>query len=88
MEILHFAVYDEITSLYGMPFQAYNNQDAMRIFHRAVQDPETNLNKHPQDYSLYFVAKYDNETGEYINIQPKQLLLKASQISTAIEVQP
>lgn len=81
MIIYHFSVYDEITCLYNLPFQAHNINDAKRIFTTALHDPSTKLHQHPADYSLYYVATYDNETGTYINNSPKELILKGSQIA-------
>lgn len=76
MIIPHFSIYDEVTQIYNLPFQAHNINDAKRMFITASQDESTNLSKNPQDYSLYYVADYDNETGNYTTIHPKEFLLR------------
>lgn len=78
MIMYHFSIYDEVTLIYNLPFIAHNVNDAKRMFLTNMKNPNSNLHANPGDFSLYHVASYDNETGEYTNIFPKELILKGS----------
>ncbi|ALS03459.1 VP5 [Gokushovirus WZ-2015a] len=41
----------------------YNDASAVRNFEHAVQSPESLMRSHPNDYSLFKVGTFDNETG-------------------------
>ena len=61
-----FAVKDEIEG-FGNPIIASNKMKAMLIFGDEIQHPDSMLNKHPENYSLYALGTYDEETGEIIS---------------------
>jgi hypothetical protein len=39
----------------------------MRHFGDAVNDQSTMFNKHPEDYALYELGEYDDDTGQFKN---------------------
>lgn len=82
MEVHHYSIFDQVTQIFNLPFQAHNHNDAIRMFTNAAKDETTNLSKSPSDYNLYYVAIYDNEKGEYITISPKELIFKGSSLYT------
>lgn len=45
-----------------MFFQA--NGQAVRAFGDAVRDKSTEFGKHPEDYHLFLIGEFDNQTGE------------------------
>lgn len=61
-----FAVKDEIEG-FGSPIVASNKAKAMLIFGDEIQHPDSMLNKHPENYSLYALGQYNEETGEIIS---------------------
>ncbi|WNK13417.1 MAG: nonstructural protein [Microvirus sp.] len=71
-----YSVYDEVLQVFNLPFASINHRDAMRSLTSAALDPESRLAQHPKDYSLYFVATYDDSNGSYSNIQPPSLLVR------------
>lgn len=80
MEVKHYSIFDQITQIYNIPFQAHNHNEAIRMFTTAASDPSTNLSKNTSDYDLYYIASYDNETGDYTYQNPKELILKGSSL--------
>lgn len=63
MDLHLIAVYDKRAHEYTPP-QAYPTIGvAERGFYDAVNNPESHLNKHPEDYSLQHLGTYDSVSG-------------------------
>lgn len=44
---------------------------AIRSFQDEIKNPEGQMNKHPEDYELYHLGNFDEETGQFENLVPK-----------------
>jgi hypothetical protein len=77
-----FAVYDKKAQTFGKPFQAINKDVAGRIFITAVNDEKTDLAKYPEDYVLYHLGQFDDETGMMETASPESFIdgLSASKL--------
>lgn len=64
-----YTIRDNKVEAYGMIFQADNNLVAVRIIIDAANDQATLINKHPEDFNLYFVGVFDEQTG---NLHPEE----------------
>lgn len=74
-----FAVYDSKVATFGPPFMSNHINEAKRGFREAVNNPQTQLRKYPEDYSLMHLGSFDNQTGKYTNLTaPESLGLAAS----------
>lgn len=60
-----YSVYDSKAMTYGQPFHAINDGVAIRMFGGAANDPETTLNKFPEDFVLYHLGRFDDQSGRY-----------------------
>lgn len=65
------AVYDKKTALLDKPFLVRHVGEAIRDWDVVRKDKETKFGKTPEDFDLYQIAKYDDETGLYENLQPR-----------------
>lgn len=59
-----YAIYDRAASLFVdrilvLPADA----SARRLFQEALVDPRAEMSKYPRDYELYYVGKFDSESG-------------------------
>lgn len=75
-----FAVLDEKAKCFLPPFNAANNAVAVRMFDNGVQSPETLVSKYPEDYCLYALAEFDDNTGKYKAIEPIERVVKATEL--------
>lgn len=57
-----------------------NDACAIRNFEHAVRQPDSLLRSHPNDYALFCVGAYDNETGIVYPQVPPTLLTDASAV--------
>lgn len=64
METSLYSVYDSKARVYGHPFHAANDAVAVRMFADVCNDPDTTINKHPEDFILFKMARFDDQTGE------------------------
>lgn len=64
-----YTIKDEKSCIYNTPFYADNVTDAVRTFTVTAENPKSAINKWPQEFSLYFVGTYNQQTG--IVSQPK-----------------
>lgn len=58
-----YRVYDHKAAAYAPLFCARNNAVAMRIFEQSAQDPNTQLHKYPEDFTLWLVGEEDDQSG-------------------------
>lgn len=69
-----YSIYDEKIKSYMKPFLVEKNGHAVRGFQSMVNDPSTNLNKYPEDFTLFHIGYFDEETGkidglkDYVNL--------------------
>jgi len=55
-----------------------SESQAIRGFIDACDDPKTNLHRHPEDYTLFKIATYDDLLGQYTNLHSPESLGLAS----------
>jgi len=71
-----FTIFDAKADIYSQPFYALTDPAAVRTFADAVNTPDSPYNRHPEDYSLFSIADFDDRTG-FINSYPQQHLGQA-----------
>lgn len=58
-----FSVHDVKCNTFLSPFIAPTNGSAIRSFSDIVNQPESVIHKHPEDYNLYFVGEFEQDSG-------------------------
>ena len=77
MVLVACSVFDVKASAYMQPFFVANTSMAIRGFGDAVNNPETGISKHPEDFQLYKVADFDDNKGLFIPCPVPEFLSKA-----------
>lgn len=80
-----FSVYDSKATSFMSPFFMINQGVAIRSFKEWSNDPQTMLCKYPTDYVLYEIGSFDDQTGEFVSLNPHNHLGLAADYK---EVQP
>ncbi len=62
MKMNLYVIRDQRTS-FMTPSVDFNDQSAVRNFEHAVLQKDSLFNTHAEDYSLYRIGQYDNESG-------------------------
>lgn len=60
-----FAVFDSAANVFGNPWVMLTKAEAMRGFEVAANDPESKINAHPADFTLFYLGEFDNVEGAY-----------------------
>ena len=56
---------------YGVPFCADNDAVAMRYFNQAISQPNSIYQMNKNQFDLYCVGEYDNQSGEIDSKAPR-----------------
>jgi len=82
MIVLTFSVYDIKSKTFGQPFHAMTRGVAVRQFQELVNNPETTINKHPDDFTLFEIGSFDDNTGEIKSMEEigKQSVINALEV--------
>lgn len=69
------AVFDSAMQAYGRPFFVPALQMAIRSFGDEInrKAPDNQFAAHPDDYELFHLAVFDEETGTFENVQARSL---------------
>ena len=59
-----FTIHDVKAEAFMPPFVQANQNTAKRQFAEAVNNPDTPIGKHPQDYTLFSIGHYSEAKGE------------------------
>lgn len=74
MKLGIYAVQDRKAGTFARPFTIQNDAMAVRAFVAAKQDPSSELSKYPEDFALYYLGTFDDDTGTIIQPTPPQAL--------------
>lgn len=72
------SVFDTKAAVYSNPFYSVNTAVAARDFAHGCNDPNSALHRNPDDYILYQVASFDDETGLFTPCVPPVFVAAAN----------
>lgn len=67
MKLKLVSIYDAKAEVYSAPIGFPTLGMAERSFVDEVNNPQSNYNKHPEDFTLFHVGDYDQTTGQTEN---------------------
>lgn len=76
-----FSVFDSKLQVFNTPFFSRSEADATRSFSDLVRDSRTTVGQHPEDFFLYDIGLYSDETGEIDGSTPKQIAAATAFVS-------
>lgn len=68
-----YSIYDSKTNAFSTPFFTVNNATALRSFSDLANDPNSQIAKHAEDFSLHYIGSFNDDTGELIPDKPTNL---------------
>jgi len=60
-----YSIRDIKAETYGSPFYLSQDGQALRAFGDLVGDEKTSIHKHPEDYQLFKLGTYDDNSGRH-----------------------
>lgn len=74
MKVGVFTIYDKAVLAYNTPFFARHTGEAIRSFTDLCRDPQSNVSRHPEDFSLYSLGTYDDGSGVFDCTEPVRIV--------------
>lgn len=71
------SIYDRASGLYTRPVYVPSTGAAVRSFQDEINDsrPDNQLNKHPDDFDLFQIATWDDNSAQYVQGENMPMLL-------------
>lgn len=64
MKTLMYVIHDSKAAIYNKPFFQLNRDVAIRTATDLANDPQSEVSRNPEDYSLFCIGEYDDETAQ------------------------
>lgn len=77
MMLFCYSIYDNKALVFHPPFYASTDAQASRTFADVVNDVNTNIGRHPADFSLFLVGSYSDQKGELMPLSPVRHIVDA-----------
>ncbi|AXH75077.1 MAG: nonstructural protein [Microviridae sp.] len=58
-----YSIYDNKAKAFSNPFTSVNDHTAVRDFQRAATDPNSDICRFPEDYTLFQIASFNDENA-------------------------
>ena len=79
------AVKDSAADAFGRPFFVPTIGLAMRSFIDEVNNRESPFHAHPDDYTLYEIGEFDDNTGALVSFEFPRLVIRGKEALTSAE---
>jgi len=74
-----YSIRDAKAEVFNLPFFKKTHGEAERDFVTLTNDDKSTVFKFPDDFDLYYVGTYDDETGKILTLDTPQHIVKAIQ---------
>jgi len=88
MRLFAYTIYDVCSGVYDRPFYMHSDASAVRSFRDQVENPESYIGKHPEDFTLMSVGTWEDSEGELVGAEPKKVTTGLEQLSELRKVDP
>lgn len=80
MKLVIVAVRDSAMDAYARPFFVPNTATAVRSFKDEVQNEQSPMSKHPEDYALWELGTFEEDDGKFENLPSPRQLVRAMDV--------
>lgn len=82
MKLHIFAVKDRALNAFMTPWFAQTVNQAIRMFQDEVNNPQGQMIKHPDDYDLYHLGSWNDDNGNFTNIENDQIAIGKNMVNS------
>lgn len=83
-----YSVYDEKAGIFAQPFFMPNKGTALRAMSGVFKNTEHEFSKFPQDYTIYELGDYDDNSGRINSYDKPEHVCRISELKTDPKFQP
>lgn len=73
MKLNIYAIRDLKIDAFSQPYYSHTHGSALRAFTDHVNDPQSMPNKHPEDYELWHLGDFDDQSGQLNQDKPTRI---------------
>lgn len=84
MVLKMYSIRDSKAEVFNTPFFQKTHGEAERSFAELCKDEKSFVAKYPDDYDLYYLGTYDDQTGKMDTIETPQHVVKAVQMTARL----
>lgn len=75
-----YSIRDSKTEVFSPPFLQKARGEAERSFNQLANDPQTFVGRYPEDYDLYYMGQFNDNSGAYTLLDTPKHIMKAVQV--------
>jgi len=72
-----YSIRDSKGEIFHPPFFQKTHGEAERTFHKLTNDDKSSMFLYPEDYDLYYIGEYDDNTGKLESLDTPHHIQKA-----------
>lgn len=80
MVLKAYSIRDEKSEIFHLPFFKHTHGEAEREFKTLTNDNKSTISKFPEDYDLFHIGTYDDNTGKFEPLVTPTHMVKAIQL--------
>lgn len=69
-----YSVFDRAAAAYLHPYNQVNHASAIRSFGQACRSDAHQFAQYPEDYTLFYIGEFDEQTGKLHPITPEKII--------------
>lgn len=77
MNLRMYSIRDSKAAIFHPPFFNQTHGEAERNFAQLAADPKSTIAQFPEDFDLYYLGIYDNNTGKMETLDSPEHMIKA-----------
>lgn len=81
-----FSIRDSKAEMFYPPFYQKTHGEAERSLRELVRDEKSLISKYPEDYDLYFLGEWDDQSGKMTLEDTPKHVIKATQLAISEKV--
>jgi len=87
MKLKMYSIRDAKGEVYNVPFFQKTHGEAERNFTELVRDEKSMISKYPDDYDLYYLGQYDDNSGLVEPLDTPEHVQKAAHLKPRASIQ-
>lgn len=86
MKLNLYSIFDKKARTYNTPFYLLNDEIAKRTALDLVKDHTTTIAKHPQDFILFRIGEFDDQTGHVQHDEKMPVIVNFHEIQLSLDL--
>lgn len=87
MKTQMYVIWDSKARVYHKPVHFHNDELALRAARNLVSDGDNEIRRNPEDFTLFHVGEYDDETASLQPSDKQRILCRFHEIQIPLELE-